>query len=97
MQWIVICTNPSNIPIPFGIFFQNFTDINNATMNVQFVTDNNGRKRAVQLPLKQWNKLQKNLKKLELFEDLKQAFKEMEQHRKGLLDTPTTEQLLSQL
>lgn len=66
-------------------------------MHVQYVTDEKGKKTAVQIPLKEWDVLQKGVKKLELFEDLKQAFKEMELHSKGKLKTPTTKQLLSQL
>jgi hypothetical protein len=59
--------------------------------------DEKGKKRAIQLTLKQWKELQKGIKKLELFEELKQAFKDMDQHKKGNLKTPTTKQLLSQL
>ncbi len=66
-------------------------------MDVQYVTDQKGKKTAIQMSLKQWKELQKGLKKLELFEELKQAFKEMEQHSKGNLKTPTTKQLLAQL
>lgn len=66
-------------------------------MDVQYVTDEKGKKTAIQLSLKQWKELQRGIKKLELFEELKQAFKDMEQHQKGNLKTPTTKQLLSQL
>ena len=66
-------------------------------MQVQYVTNEKGKKTAVQLSLKQWSELQKEIKKLELFDELKQAFKEMEQHRGGKLKTLTTKQLLSQL
>ncbi len=66
-------------------------------MQVQYVTNERGKKTAIQLPLKQWEELQKGIKKLELFEDLKQAFKEMEHHKKGTLKTISTKQLLSQL
>ena len=66
-------------------------------MHVQYVTNEKGKKTAVQLSLKQWNALQKGLKKLEIFDELKLAFKEMDAHSKGKLKTPTTKQLLSQL
>lgn len=65
-------------------------------MHVQYVTNENGKKTAVQIPLKQWEQLQKGLKKLELFDELKQAFKEMKQHGQGKLKTPTSKQLRSQ-
>ena len=45
---------------------------------MQYIIDKKGKKIAVQLSIKQWNDLQKRIKKLEMFEDLKQAFKEME-------------------
>jgi len=64
---------------------------------VNYVTNERGQKTAVQISLKQWNDLQKELKKLELLEDLKQAFYEMDQHGKGKIKSPTTKQLLSQL
>jgi hypothetical protein len=66
-------------------------------MHIQYVTDETGKKTAVQLSLKQWADLQKSVKKLEVFEDLKQAFKEMDAHSKGKLKTPSTKQLLAQL
>ncbi len=66
-------------------------------MQVQYVTDEKGKKTAVQLSLKQWLHLRNSLKKFELFEDLKQAFKEMEAEKKGKLKTPATKQLLAQL
>ena len=59
-------------------------------MHVQYVTNEKGKKTAVQIPLKQWQELQKGIKKLELFNELKQAFKEMEQHKKSKLKTPVT-------
>ena len=65
-------------------------------MHIQYVTDEKGKKTGVQLSLKQWQELQKSVKKLEVFEDLKQAFKEMEAHSKGKLKSPTTKQLLAQ-
>jgi hypothetical protein len=66
-------------------------------MDVQFVTDKKGKKTAVQLSLKQWNDLQKEIKKLEVLESLKQAFKEIELHSKGKIKTLSAKQLLAQL
>ena len=66
-------------------------------MRVQYVTNEKGKKTAVQITLKEWQELQKGIKKLELFDELKRAFAEMEQHSQGKLKTPTTKQLLSQL
>jgi len=66
-------------------------------MQIQYVMDGKGKKTAIQLSLKQWNELQKGMKKLELFEELKQSIKDMEMHSKGKLKTPNTKQLLAQL
>ncbi len=66
-------------------------------MEVQYITNGSGKKTGIQLTLKQWERVQKDMKKLELFDELKQAFKEMSQHQKGNLKTPSTKQLLAQL
>ena len=66
-------------------------------MQIQYVTDEKGKKTAVQLSLKQWKDVQKSMKKMELFEELKQAFKEMEAMKKGKLKSLTTKELLAQL
>lgn len=66
-------------------------------MHVQFVTDENGKKKGVQISMKQWDDMQKGLKKLKILEDLKNAFHEMEEYNKGKIKTPSTKQLLAQL
>ena len=64
---------------------------------VNFVTNEKGQRTAVQISLKKWNDLQKDLKKIEFLSDLKKSFEEMELHSKGKLKSPTARQLLSQL
>lgn len=64
---------------------------------VCYVINDRGQKTAVQIPMNQWDSIQKKLKKLELPEDLKQAFHRMKQYEKGKLKTLTTQQLLAQL
>ena len=66
-------------------------------MQVQYLTNEKGVKTAVQVPMRKWNDIQKSIKKLEVFNDLKEAFLEMELHLKGKLRTPTTKQLLEKL
>jgi hypothetical protein len=66
-------------------------------MHLRFVTDERGKKTAVQIPLREWDVLQRELKKLELLGELEQAFSEMHEYRSGKLATLTTEELLSQL
>ena len=41
-------------------------------MHVQYVTNEKGKKTAVQITLKQWQELQNGIKKLELIDELKQ-------------------------
>ena len=66
-------------------------------MHLRYVTDERGKKTAVQIPLRDWDVLQPGLKKLELLGELEQAFSEMHDHQIGKLATITTEELLSQL
>lgn len=56
-----------------------------------------GKPTAVLVPIKKWDEVQENLKKLKIMEDLKQSFEEMDMHIKDRLKTPTTAQLLAQL
>lgn len=64
---------------------------------VSYVTNKKGKPTAVLVPLKKWDELQQNLEKLKILQDMSQAFKEMNQHAKGQLKTPSTAELLSQL
>jgi hypothetical protein len=64
---------------------------------VSYVTNDKGEPTAVLVPLKKWDEVQHSLEKLKILEDLKSGFKEMDQHIKGKLKTPTTAQLLAQL
>lgn len=65
--------------------------------DVSYVTNDKGKTIAVLVSLKKWDEVQLSLEKLKILEDLKSGFKEMEQHAKGKLKTPTTAQLLAQL
>ncbi|MDB5210500.1 MAG: hypothetical protein JWQ30_1327 [Sediminibacterium sp.] len=64
---------------------------------VSYVTNQKGKATAVLVSLKKWDEMQQSLEKLRILEDLKNSFKQMEQHAKGKLTTPTTSQLLAQL
>ncbi len=59
--------------------------------DVSYVTNARGKTTAVLVPLKKWDEVQHNLEKLKILEYLKNGFKEMQQHAKGKLKTPTTE------
>lgn len=46
-------------------------------MDLQYIVDTKGQKRAVQLPLKKWNKIQKDLEELERLRNKKQFMAEL--------------------
>ena len=50
-------------------------------MHVQYVSNEKGQKTAVQIPLKQWESIKKEIKKLEVFEDLKNALNEIKKNK----------------
>ena len=64
---------------------------------VSYVTNDKGKPTAVLVSLKQWDEVQHDLEKLKILQDLQSGFREMKQHAKGKLKTPTTAQLLVQL
>ncbi len=66
-------------------------------MQVSYVTNESGKKTAVQIPLKKWEEIERGMKKLEFIDELTQAFKEMESYKEGKITTPNTAELLSEL
>jgi hypothetical protein len=66
-------------------------------MQVSYVTNENGKKTAVQIPLKKWEEIERGMKKLEFIDELMLAFNEMELYKSGKISTPGTAELLSQL
>jgi len=73
-------------------------------MNIQYITDIQGQNSAVQLPLKDWEQIQKDLvelkrlrsKKLFLTE-LAEAVEEMKQIREGKKQARNAEEFLNEL
>lgn len=73
-------------------------------MNIQFVTDNQGDKNAVQLSLKEWNQIQDELKELrhlrecqDLYKELKEAIDDITLFEKGEKYLKTANELLDEL
>ena len=64
---------------------------------VSYVTNHRGEATAVLVPVKKWDEVQHSLEKLKILENMKNAFKQMEQHAKGKLKTLATTQLLAAL
>ena len=69
-------------------------------MNVEFVIDESGNKKAVLIPFEEWEKFQNEL--IEFFEykklkeSLKKAFKEVKQIQSGKLPRRTMQNLLDE-
>lgn len=69
--------------------------------DIQYLTDKQGRRIAVQIPYEEWRQLieeNRRLKQvLKVGADLQQAFQEVERFQKGELQLKTLEQLLDEL
>lgn len=73
-------------------------------MNVQYITDTRGHKSAVQLPMKDWNQIQKDLGELEqlrnkkvFMTELAEAVEELKQIKEGKIQARNAEDLLNEL
>jgi len=44
-------------------------------LNIEFVTDKSGNKKAVQIPLEEWEKIEEVLKNLHSYQDMKSSLK----------------------
>ena len=73
-------------------------------MNVQYITDTRGHKSAVQLPMKDWNQIQKDLGELEqlrnkkvFMTELAEAVEELRQITEGKIQARNAEDLLNEL
>jgi hypothetical protein len=74
------------------------------TMNLQYITDAKGRKSAVQLPLKDWERIIKDLEEFERLKDkqlfflgLKDAFEEVKLIKKGKKKPNSLKALIDEL
>ena len=73
-------------------------------MNLQYITDGKGHKNAVQLPLKEWEKIQKDLEELErlrnkkiFLSELAEAVAEMKLIKEGKLKARDAQELINEL
>ncbi len=73
-------------------------------MNLQYITDKKGQKNAVQLPIKEWEQIQKDLGELErlrnkklFMTELAEAVEEMKQIKEGKKQARNAEDLLNEL
>ena len=73
-------------------------------MNLQYITDKKGQKNAVQLPMKDWEQIQKDLGELErlrnkklFMTELAEAVEEMRQIKEGKKQARNAEDFLNEL
>ncbi len=73
-------------------------------MNLQYITDGKGHKNAVQLPLKEWEKIQKDLEELErlrnrkiFLSELAEVVAEMKLIKEGKLKARDAQELIDEL
>jgi PHD/YefM family antitoxin component YafN of YafNO toxin-antitoxin module len=73
-------------------------------MNLQYITDTRGHKSAVQLPMEDWNQIQKDLDELErlrnkkhFLAELAEAVEEMKLVMEGKIQARNAEDLLNEL
>ena len=73
-------------------------------MNLQYITDTKGHKKAVQLPIKDWEQIQIDLKELEnlrnkraFIYDLKESIEEVRFAKEGLIKLPSARDFLNEL
>ncbi len=66
-------------------------------MKVQFVTDAKGRKTAVQIPIKDWERIRARLDKDGFFDDLKEALHEANLYEEGKTTLKPAKNLLNAL
>ena len=66
-------------------------------MNVQFVSNSKGKVTAVQLPLKEWQEVEKKLEAFKIAESIRTGYKEMKQIMAGEIEAKTIEEFLNEL
>lgn len=73
-------------------------------MDLQFITDKKGHKNAVQLPMKEWERIQKDLDELErlrnkklFLAELAEAVEEMKLIKEGKVQARDAEDFLNEL
>ena len=73
-------------------------------MNLQYITDTKGHKIAVQLPMNDWEQIQKDLEELErlrnkkhFMTDLAEAVEEMKMIKEGKIQARNAEDFLDEL
>ena len=73
-------------------------------MNIQYITDTKGHKKAVQLPIEDWEQIQNDLKELETLRDkkafmydLKDSVEEVKLAKEGKIKLQSAKDFLNEL
>lgn len=73
-------------------------------MNLQYITDRHGHKSGVQLPMRDWEQIQKDLEELErlrnkklFLSELAEAVEEMKLIKEGIVQARNAEDFLNEL
>ena len=73
-------------------------------MNVQYITDTKGHKKAIQLPIEDWEQIQNDLKELETLRDkkafmydLKESIEEVRFAKEGKIKLQSAKDFLNEL
>lgn len=66
-------------------------------MDIQFISDNTGKVKAVQVPLKAWKELTKKANAFDVANSIRQGLKEVELIEKGKIQAKTWDDLLNEL
>lgn len=64
-------------------------------MNVQFLSNEKGKKTAVVIPIKDWEEIQKKLKREKFFNSLETSVQEIKLMREGKLPEPKINELFN--
>jgi hypothetical protein len=69
--------------------------------NIQYLTDESGKKKAVLIPIEDWEKIQASLEELagyrEMRQSLKRAFQEVKEIKSGKLPKKTLKNFLNEI
>ncbi len=79
-------------------------NLKDQAMNLQFITDTKGQVNAIQLPMKEWKQIQKDLEELERLQnkkvfmtELAEAVEEMKLIKAGKIEARNAEDFLNEL
>lgn len=79
------------------VFFFYVCNIKTGIMNLQYVLDIKGKVKAIQVPLDEWEIIERKLEAYDLAESIKSGYKEMQQIERGELKIKYLEDFLNEI